>query len=986
MPLPIPPRPPRRGTVYNGPVSIPGSINLFPTPPSRGNVSRPAASGPTSNNTPPASPEPAPQFTGQADSAAVANADARGIPYSALLSRAQLRQLRGTNGRNIGQAFNRFVESQNQVRSQGPNPLQVEARNVIYQAIRKGAQAPRYNKYLPPIPGGVSEEVRMQRLQQLRTKVTRGLGLSPEERRKRNLLLTNAEVIEKYQLESVEVLFSALRGFPALLEVIQNPLILRNLPKAIAQQGKDFGQIVQEDPSRALAIISTNIALDKGLGKALDFTAEAGTTLLGKTIYKEPKANALGIKTIKNVNRVGDIDIIPEGRKIKLSVDPIGAVAQAKIRPLYKDTIILPRASNIEKRILRVVRDQGDVIGGSYAQEAVLKSKFTRPHKDIDILSKDRGNLINALKKEFGNQISIRPKARSIQVFHRGRQVADIVNYEIGEAGYIKKFGTVKHSSGLQLARPEARLAGKVSQLGAGKGTSKVIKDIEAIYGKKANLRSASTRGGFGFSKSEQARYIGKKGPLTTAQNDLLGKGIFKSRQMQLKRFLYVSPFNIETGAAQVRVSRLGISKPGSARLLDLLSGDISFSKPKPQIFILPEERIFAKPRSLRSKNAFIETKKGFVIPQFSSELEAILGKGYVIRRGKTLTRVNIEGKLVPVIELKKARISPAIESLIEERKSLVRALKPGERYFDSNKKIMNRLQETTKKIKRQLKSDTGLNYISRSPKEIRYISPKRLGLRASRFLPRYSPSKSYKSSLASYQKRSLSLSTTRFSSSRSYSQASRSASSPVSSSKSGITRSPPPYSPGRYQAAPRYSNRLPPRYPIPYSGSGRGPAPKPRYESKEVKQRMAKEGKQLGFNVYAKSGNRYVKINRGPLNKVDALSRGAFAVDNTTSRRFAIRPVGFVPKQYFGRINRIEKGYFAKKRQKYRGYQIQRGRKKIIINNYIERTKYAIDTRTEKKQLSLARLLRARGYLRPKVLNKRGQFTRNGRRGFRRR
>lgn len=116
-------------------------------------------------------------------------------------------------------------------------------------------------------------------------------------------------------------------------------------------------------------------------------------------------------------------------------------------------------------------------------------------------------------------------------------------------------------------------------------------------------------------------------------------------------------------------------------------------------------------------------------------------------------------------------------------------------------------------------------------------------------------------------------------------------------------------------------------------------------------------------YNIFGKDKGRFIKLNRTPLTRNDALSRGSFAIDHTTSRTLKIIPAG--TSRQPGRINLKEKGYFQRNKKKLRNFKTRKGRKKILINSYIERTKHAIDTRGEKRQLSLARFIKQQGFTR---------------------
>lgn len=111
-----------------------------------------------------------------------------------------------------------------------------------------------------------------------------------------------------------------------------------------------------------------------------------------------------------------------------------------------------------------------------------------------------------------------------------------------------------------------------------------------------------------------------------------------------------------------------------------------------------------------------------------------------------------------------------------------------------------------------------------------------------------------------------------------------------------------------------------------------------------------------MGFIVYGLNKGAYMRLNKYPLLKQDALSRGAYAIDRTTARTFKIVPVQNVKK--FGRLIKREKGYFTLTKPKFREYQIVKGQKKIFTYKMIEKRSYAIDTKGEKKGLSLYRYL----------------------------
>jgi hypothetical protein len=129
---------------------------------------------------------------------------------------------------------------------------------------------------------------------------------------------------------------------------------------------------------------------------------------------------------------------------------------------------------------------------------------------------------------------------------------------------------------------------------------------------------------------------------------------------------------------------------------------------------------------------------------------------------------------------------------------------------------------------------------------------------------------------------------------------------------------------------------------------------PMPRIKGKLVKSRFKKT--QL-YIPYAKQGKRYVRLSKLPLKKNDALSRASYVADNTVSSTIKLKPVG--RSKRIGKLKSYEKNYFTNKNKKFRGFTVRKGKKYAIINKAIERKKFRIDTKGEKKGLSVARFLK---------------------------
>ena len=113
---------------------------------------------------------------------------------------------------------------------------------------------------------------------------------------------------------------------------------------------------------------------------------------------------------------------------------------------------------------------------------------------------------------------------------------------------------------------------------------------------------------------------------------------------------------------------------------------------------------------------------------------------------------------------------------------------------------------------------------------------------------------------------------------------------------------------------------------------------------------------KNLAYNVYIKSGSRWVKANTRPLSRINAENRRAYVINNTTAVTGRIVPVSKTKK--LGIITSKESG--ARKRIIARNYKIVKGKKVKLQNTIIERRgKPRINRRGEVKGLTAARLIK---------------------------
>jgi len=101
------------------------------------------------------------------------------------------------------------------------------------------------------------------------------------------------------------------------------------------------------------------------------------------------------------------------------------------------------------------------------------------------------------------------------------------------------------------------------------------------------------------------------------------------------------------------------------------------------------------------------------------------------------------------------------------------------------------------------------------------------------------------------------------------------------------------------------------------------------------------------------KVGNRKVKLNPRPLSISDAKDYLAYRVDNGLSRTAWFEPVGKTKKIF--RVPKNMKGYYYKIKYKLRPYKIRVGKRRKLVNGFIEKRKYILDTSGEKRSIKLA-------------------------------
>lgn len=110
---------------------------------------------------------------------------------------------------------------------------------------------------------------------------------------------------------------------------------------------------------------------------------------------------------------------------------------------------------------------------------------------------------------------------------------------------------------------------------------------------------------------------------------------------------------------------------------------------------------------------------------------------------------------------------------------------------------------------------------------------------------------------------------------------------------------------------------------------------------------------KKEGYITFYKKGKAFIKINRKPLTKSEALDLGSQVADRSLANTYKIKRVFQKPQP--PELN-IQKGYFARTQKKFRDYRIIRGNRVPLKDTFIEkRGPPRIDTITEKQKLQAA-------------------------------
>ncbi len=505
---------------------------------------------------------------------------------------------------------------------------------------------------------------------------------------------------------------------------------------------------------------------------------------------------------------------------------------------------------------------------------------------------------------------------------------------------------TIKEKKGLQI---------KIAKPGLQK-LATTLKKQKELAGKRIPLvTSAQADRLLGIIRRKRVirKPIPGENQLTRATRKLLGKfdkGSISKRQLIeldrkikietkgqgsiLERSFFVDP------EGRIRISRLGIQKEAS--LLDILKGDFTFKTQKPQILIFEDIKVQAFPKTeifksiknkLNTKNPKLTSKESQALITFQSKVsgkfkpvgaltkepELTLAAGEIIKKVKTLAKVEINGRIVSIVKAKIIKAKPST------RKLLRRA-----RQGKLSKKGL-------RKLERNIKKETGFKTsLSRRAKRIkpRARLPKRIPGR--RIKRRPQPRKFRRPTKRPIRR-------------------------PPKRPTGRPTTRPPIRPPIRPVGRPSKRPTRPPRRPT-IRPIGR-PLPIPRLTKRKRIGRKRK--RKQGFNVFARPVKRrkgqkkpkLIRINKVPLSIRKAKDLRNFIIDTSLARTGKI-------KKTKGKVQnprlRVSPNFSKRTSKKFRRFKIVKGKRKPLARGkVIERRRHLLDTRSEKRKIGLRRRLK---------------------------
>lgn len=770
-------------------------------------------------------------------------------------------------------------------------------------------------------------EDRQERISTLKTKSLRG-NITPKE---------NIELFALGGITSIKGFVESLKRPKETAEAI----FITTPQKIFSGEGfPEIGELARTQPVFFSGQVFGELALAKGIGKFAKFTAEtvpgglAKTGITGRVFPIE--TDVLGRKTIRGVPgetfKEFDIGLVPPGNNPVLvsSLSGLQVIEELGSKIPLRKNPKLPPVKGLQKDILQIAKDRGEPIGGSFSQQALLESKFARPFRDLDIDARNQVGFVNEVKRRLGNKVIIKEEFKgpnkNIRVFKiidkkTKKTIADVVPFAQSEEGLAGLFPTI-NVQGVKLIDPRARLGAKARVVALQGKRGKQIRDLELLTGKSLGLEiDPRIKGAFGFTAEQQAIFRKAKGPDVTAARGLVPVIAAPFRKIIIKPELPLffsppGPKILTKGGRPItffRPSRLPLVTK-EASFLDLVSGDISLKRTRPQIVI----------REARTK-----TKT-----TLSSELEEFISSGILKQTASPGVTV-VEGRRVPIkIVTEAGDINKAAKA------NVLGKLSPGTK-SDLNKFISSQLTQEKDiiNLQRNFRKESGieidlLSSTRQTPKA--FVSPTRLA------------------SVIRTRRKELDITSLSITPPRS-----PGISRPISvrpSAPISLPVSTPP-------SIPRDISRIPR---VPVSGrsgisrngggttGGSGISRLKDFKTFEkkliipsLKKKKKKEEDVFGFRTFVlKEGEKVFLEGLRP--RGQALRRGAEEAERTLRATFGIQKTS-------KRVTKALSG-FTPDQTKFRAFRRRKGQKIPLVETFIERRKFRLDTPSEIREITKAR------------------------------
>lgn len=439
-----------------------------------------------------------------------------------------------------------------------------------------------------------------------------------------------------------------------------------------------------------------------------------------------------------------------------------------------------------------------------------------------------------------------------------------------------------------------------------------------------------------------------------------------------LERSMYFDP------KSGLRLSRLGVQKERTATLRDIFKGNFKFFRNKPQITVIEKARVQGYPKymkdierkqlsgkTLTSKETerllfFQKTRSGLLKPIGSTvyaggtELEVTLAPKEFLKRLRSLGHTTVEGVKVSIVQ---AEIFQPSKSLLARfrmarlGKLTAKQLAKLKKFLSSKlgyrikiilgKKKVLKIITKRKKLKSIKKQKKEFKEFKKDVRKVRRMKKKRATpvVRIKR-IPRVLKRGKKKVTRRKITKKSTAkrkITRPKTTRKRITKKTTNRKTAKRTVRKKPIVRKPIKRIPLKRAATKRAATRK----------TARRTAIIPRLPKGFRRKSLNK--KQQTYYVATRKRGKVIRLYPKPLTQKDARDYLAYSIDNNLTKTAWFVPLGKAKKVASPPKN--IQGYFSKVKRKLRPYKIRQGRKKKLLNGYIEKRKFFQDTKGEVAQ-----------------------------------